>query len=78
VCNRTTGAGLCAGGCKDAGRLILPMVCKNTSASGTHGDRGCTTCNSCLLISDDGAATWQLGAIGQMGTRESQASTARP
>lgn len=64
---------LCTPACKDAGRLLLPFVCTNTSANGTHGDRGCTTCNSCLLISDDAGKTWELGAIGQQGTRESQA-----
>lgn len=64
--------GLCATPCKDAGRLVLPFVCTNTSAKGTHSDQGCTTCNSCLLLSDDGGKTWSLGAIGQQGTRESQ------
>jgi hypothetical protein len=33
---------LCATPCKDAGRLILPFVCTNTSANGTHSDQGCT------------------------------------
>ena len=32
-----------------SGRLVVPMVCVNASASGSHGDRGCTTCNACLL-----------------------------
>ena len=64
---------LCTPACKDAGRLLLPFVCTNTSANGTHGDRGCTTCNACLLVSDDAGKTWELGAIGQQGTRESQA-----
>lgn len=63
---------LCPGGCKNAGRLIVPMVCTNKTASGSHGDKGCITCNSCLLISDDSAKTWRLGAVGQQGTRESQ------
>ena len=48
---------LCATPCKNAGRLVLPFVCANKSATGTHGDRGCTTCNSCLLLSD-GAQTY--------------------
>ena len=32
----------------------------------------CTTCNSCLLTSDDAGKSWALGAVGQQGTRESQ------
>ena len=63
---------LCPGGCKNAGRLIVPMVCTNKTASGSHGDRGCVTCNACLLLSDDSGKTWSLGAVGQQGTRESQ------
>ena len=65
---------MCARGkaCAGAGRLLLPFVCANSSASGTHGDKGCTTCNSCLLSSDDAGKSWQLGAVGQQGTRESQ------
>lgn len=43
---------LCTTPCKDAGRLVLPFVCRNSSANGTHSDQGCTTCNSCLVLSD--------------------------
>eukprot|EP01050_Picozoa_sp_SAG11_P046814 SAG11_NODE_24160_length_377_cov_0.920863_1_plen_73_part_10 len=33
---------LCTPGpCAHAGRLVLPFVCNNASASGSHGDRGC-------------------------------------
>ena len=48
------------------------MVCSNATAKGSHSDRGCTTCNSCLLISDDAGKSWSIGAVGQQGTRESQ------
>ena len=58
--------------CAEAGRLVLPMVCNNATAKGSHSDRGCTTCNSCLLISDDAGKSWSIGAVGQQGTRESQ------
>jgi sialidase-1 len=54
-----------------SGRLVVPMVCVNASASGSHGDRGCTTCNACLLYSDDHGETWEWGGIGQQGGRES-------
>lgn len=63
---------LCPGGCEHAGRLVIPMVCTNKTATGSHTDKGCTTCNSCLLLSDDNGRSWQLGAIGQQGTREAQ------
>lgn len=58
--------------CREAGRLVLPFVCTNTSATGSHSDKGCITCNSCLLISDDAGRSWRIGAVGQQGTRESQ------
>lgn len=55
-----------------SGRLVLPFVCTNASASGSHSDKGCVTCNACLLLSDDGGATFKYGGIGQQGSRESQ------
>jgi sialidase-1 len=65
--------GLCGGGdCKEAGRLVLPFVCVNTSASGSHSDKGCTTCLACNIYSDDAGISWNLGGVGQPGTRESQ------
>jgi len=53
-----------------SGRLVVPMVCVNASAAGSHGDRGCTTCNACLLYSDDHGKSWEWGGIGQQGSRE--------
>lgn len=66
---------LCANNaCKEAGRLIIPFVCTNHSASGQPSDKGCATCLACNLYSDDGGESWLLGGVGQAGTRESQAS----
>jgi hypothetical protein len=63
---------LCGGTkCDQAGRLLIPFVCTNASASGTHGDKGCTTCLSCNIYSDDAGTSWKLGGVGQPGTRES-------
>lgn len=60
------------GGCVDAGRLVLPFYCENTSA---HGDRELQKSHvfhSCLLLSDDGGASWTWGGFGQPGSREAQ------
>ena len=62
---------LCKGGCHEAGRLVLPMVCTNKSAHGSHTDKGCTTCLACNIFSDDGGHSWTIGGVGQVGTRES-------
>ena len=64
-------ADLCEGGCQEAGRLLLPMVCTNKSAHGSHTDKGCTTCLACNIFSDDGGRSWTVGGVGQVGTRES-------
>ena len=67
-------ASLCAGGpCRQAGRLVLPFVCTNTSASGANPDAGqCPKCHSCLLVSDDHGASWSVAGVGQSGSRECQ------
>ncbi len=56
-----------------SGRLVIPFVCTNTSASGGGGgDKGsCPKCQSCLLISDDGSSWKFASAYGQSGSRES-------
>jgi len=58
-----------------SGRLVIPFVCTNTSASGGGGggDKGaCPQCQSCLLISDDAGKNWKFSnAFGQSGSRES-------
>ena len=57
-----------------SGRLVIPFVCTNTSASGGGGgDKGaCPQCQSCLLVSDDAGKTWKFTtAYGQSGSRES-------
>lgn len=68
--------GLCGSAqCKQAGRLIVPFVCNNNTAPSGHGDSGkCPTCQSCLFYSDDHGKSWQFGAYGQSGSRESQVS----
>ena len=55
-----------------SGRLVLPFVCRNASATGNHTDRSCPTCNACLLLSDDGGASFRFGGVNQAGSRESQ------
>jgi sialidase-1 len=55
-----------------SGRLVLPFVCRNASAAGSHTDRSCATCNACVLLSDDGGASFRFGGVGQPGSRESQ------
>jgi sialidase-1 len=56
----------CAG---TAGRLVAPFVC--TTAGAVANDTACGNCHTCLLLSDDGGATWRLGGLsGQEGSRE--------
>jgi sialidase-1 len=69
--------GLCPGGCLEAGRLVVPFTCSNTTiqmnSSGMDGgDKGCLNCISCNIFSDDGGRTWEFGGVGNPGTRESQ------
>ncbi len=33
----------------------------------------CSSCNSCLVLSDDHGSSWQLGGVGQSGSREASA-----
>eukprot|EP00039_Didymoeca_costata_P001668 m.54161 g.54161 ORF g.54161 m.54161 type:complete len:391 (-) comp10907_c0_seq1:135-1307(-) len=64
---------MCEGGCTHAGRLIVPMICQNQTASKGHGDKGaCPSCTSCLMYSDDHGATWNFGASAMPGSRESE------
>lgn len=71
----TVGHGIqLVGNCSQAGRLVLPFVCTNTTSGGGGGDKGaCPSCHSCLLLSDNHGDEWHMGAFAQAGTRESQA-----
>jgi Neuraminidase (sialidase) len=52
-----------------AGRLVLPFVA--TLVGPVSNDTACGTCASALVYSDDGGATWTLGAVSdQNGSRE--------
>ena len=59
-----------AGQSSSTSRLALPFVCVNGSQHGDHGV--CQGCHSCVAISDDHGQSWRIGAVGQLGTRESQ------
>ena len=44
----TIAAKMCAGGCAQAGRLVVPLVCSNSTGPHGHGDKGvCMGCTSC-------------------------------
>ena len=52
-----------------AGRLVLPFVA--TLSGPVSNDTACGTCATALVVSDDGGATWSLGAVSeQNGSRE--------
>ena len=52
-----------------AGRLILPFVA--TRVGPVSNDTACGTCATALVFSDDGGASWSLGAVSeQNGSRE--------
>ncbi len=60
-------ADLCTPSCRQTGRLLLPMVCTNTSHAAVSADKGaCPTCNSCIIVSDDDGKTWTFAAFGQV------------
>eukprot|EP00729_Bicosta_minor_P004566 gene4566-19471_t len=43
----TISAAMCAGGCAQAGRLVVPLVCSNSTGPHGHGDKGvCMGCTS--------------------------------
>lgn len=59
-----------AGGCLEAGRMIMPFVCQNGS---DHGDSGQHLgLHSCLVYSDNGGESWQWGGFGPPGSKECQ------
>jgi len=52
-----------------AGRLVVPFVA--TRVGPVSNDTACGTCATALVVSDDGGATWALGAVSdQNGSRE--------
>jgi len=61
-----------------AGRLMVPFICTDAAAAGAAvgarfgpGDVNCPGCHSCLLVSDNGGASWALAASSvQDGSRE--------
>jgi sialidase-1 len=63
---------LCPGGCKEAGRLLVPFTCTNTSIHTNSSDKGCLNCVSCNIFSDDAGQSWVFGGVGNPATREHQ------
>jgi sialidase-1 len=52
-----------------AGRIVVPFVA--TRVGPVSNDTACGTCATALVLSDDGGATWRVGAVsGQNGARE--------
>lgn len=60
------------GGCVEAGRLVLPFYCENTSTHSGGPLQKSHDFHSCLLLSDDSGASWTWGGFGQSGSREAQ------
>ena len=57
--------------CAKVGRMVVPLICTNSSSPAGGGDKGtCPSCTSCLVLSDDDGRTWKFGGVAQGGTRE--------